>query len=78
MTEPKKSSPNARSYVEYSGIAVQMGITIAAFAFLGKYLDSIAGTDKLLTALLALFGVLLALYFVIRQLNQPPQQPPTP
>jgi F0F1-type ATP synthase assembly protein I len=77
MSEDNKNIPNARSYIQYSGIAAQMGITIAVFAFLGKYLDGIAGTDKLLTALLALFGVLLSLYFVIRQLNKPPQPPTT-
>jgi F0F1-type ATP synthase assembly protein I len=74
--EPNDISKSSRAYLQYSGIAAQMGLTIAAFAFLGVWLDGKFATDKIFTAILALLGVLFSLYAVIRQISK--QEPPAP
>ncbi|PHK16585.1 F0F1-ATPase subunit [Nostoc linckia z15] len=52
-------------------IPIQMGIIIFAFAWLGGWLDEkYPNPNKLYTIILTLAGVFIALYNVIRQVNQ--------
>lgn len=76
QNEPTDISKSSRVYLRYSGIAMQMGLTIAAFAWLGWWLDKKMATDKIFTAILALLGVLFSLYAVIRQISK--SEPPAP
>lgn len=73
MPEPRLHN-SAKTYLRYSGIALQMGLTIAAFSLAGRWLDGRFDSRPAFTAALALLGVLLALYSVIRQIsnNEPP------
>ena len=55
--------------MKYTGMAFQMAITIFLFVFAGRKLDNIFETPQpYCTAGMALLGVFLALYLVIRQL----------
>lgn len=55
--------------MKYGGMAFQMGVTIFLFVFAGRKLDNYFETAQpYLTAAMAVLGVFLALFIVIRQL----------
>lgn len=67
--EPKKKLLN--KWLQLINIPIQMGVVIFVFAFLGQRLDDYLGnTQKLNTKIFVFIGVFLALYTVIRQVNQ--------
>jgi|TARA_B110000305_G_scaffold72009_3_gene80839 F0F1-type ATP synthase assembly protein I len=47
-----------------------MGATIFLSAKLGKYLDSIFNYEKLFTAIVTIFGVIISFYILIKQLKR--------
>lgn len=52
-------------------IPIQMGIVIFAFSYFGKWLDEkYKNQSNIYTKTLIIIGVFLALYNVIRQVNQ--------
>lgn len=55
-----------RSWMKYSGMAVQMIVTILVFVFGGIYLDEWLGTDPWLTVTLSLAGVAAGLYVSLK------------
>ena len=60
----------ASSYAKYMGVAFQMIIIIGLFTFAGYKIDQATGHQtKWVTAVLALAGVFLSLYLVIRSLK---------
>ena len=64
--KPNRSS-QYRAYAKYSGLAIQMGLTIGFFAWLGTYLDEKYQMEKpLLTLALSLFGIFMSLYVVLK------------
>jgi F0F1-type ATP synthase assembly protein I len=66
-----KPPGNTNAILRYSGMAVQMGVTIGGGVWLGKWLDQRMATSKpWFTLALALFAVLIAMYNVIRDLNR--------
>lgn len=63
-------SPKPNRYLELMGIAAQMGITIFLGAYLGKWLDlKYPSGKKWYTILLTLLSVAIALYMVLKQVN---------
>jgi len=65
--EPK--SKNVNNFLKFSGLGMQMGLTIAIFAGIGHWLDGEMGTKQpYWTAGLSLFGVFGSIYSLIRQL----------
>lgn len=65
--EPKTKSVN--NFLRFSGLGMQMGITIAIFAAIGHWLDQKMQTNQpYWTAGLALVGVLGSIISLIRQL----------
>lgn len=67
----KKDDNGLKKWVVFSGIAIQMGIVIAAGAFLGVYLDEkIPNEYSAFTIICSLSGVFLALYWIIKQLQK--------
>lgn len=57
-------------YVKYSGFAIQMGVTIFAGAYLGKYLDAKYPMEKKwFTMLFTVLAVFLSLFNLLRQLK---------
>jgi F0F1-type ATP synthase assembly protein I len=67
----KKQSNSLKSVAVFTGIAAQMGITIFASAYLGKYLDlEYPSNKKWFTMLFTLSGVGISLYVVLKQINK--------
>jgi F0F1-type ATP synthase assembly protein I len=76
--KPSKEKPNSslKSAAVFTGIAAQMGITIFAGAYLGKYLDlEYPSNKKWFTMLFTLLGVGISLYVVLKQLNKINEKP---
>lgn len=67
MTKRKKP---LNKWIQLINIPFQMGVIIVAFSFLGKWLDEKYLLDKTFTIIFTLFGVFLALYSVISQVNK--------
>ncbi len=63
----KKQKP-FNSYLKYSGLAIQMAVTIYLGNLLGKYIDKIAesGSD-VFTKIITLLAVFLSMFIIIRQ-----------
>jgi F0F1-type ATP synthase assembly protein I len=66
MTE-KNSSNNP--YLKLSSAAIQMAAVIGGFTWLGTWLDQKFHTSSLFTIILALFGVGIGLYLIIKEVN---------
>lgn len=67
----QKKNRNSSRYLALTGIASQMGITIVAGGYLGKYLDGKYPNDKQwFTIGLTLFSVAVSLYVVLKQVNR--------
>jgi uncharacterized membrane protein YeaQ/YmgE (transglycosylase-associated protein family) len=65
--KPKNSVPALNNWAKYTGLAIQMGVIIAAGAWGGQQLDKKFGTEKpvfsVICMLLAVFG---AIYLAIK------------
>lgn len=60
-----------KNYARYSGMAVQLGVTIAIGAFIGKKLDEWFAFEKpLMTALFSLLATIGAIYLLIKRIIQ--------
>jgi uncharacterized membrane protein YfcA len=74
MEKEKKSSKKPKlpnNFARFSGIAIQMGVTIFLGAYAGKWLDQKYPSDKKwFTMGLTIFSVGLALFNILRQLNK--------
>ena len=58
-----------KSYARYSGIAFQLGATIALCAFAGQQLDKwLSLQQPLMTALLAFLGTVGGIYMLVKNL----------
>ena len=63
----KKKQPNA--FLKYSSMATQMAVIIVIFAYSGIKLDEYYQNEiAYLTGLLTILGVLIAMYFMIKDL----------
>ena len=63
----KRQQPNA--ILRYSGMATQMAIIILVFVFVGRWLDGHFATEKpFYTAGLTVLGVVLSVYYMIKDL----------
>jgi len=61
---------NARNYVQYTGMALEMGLLIFAGAWLGRKLDQRLALDKpIFTLILTLLFTVGAIYRVIKSLE---------
>ncbi|MFD0992673.1 AtpZ/AtpI family protein [Tenacibaculum geojense] len=70
MPQKQKKKP-LNKYIQFSGIAIQMGITIYLGSILGKWLDvTFVNADELNTKICTLAAVFLAMYSVIRQVTK--------
>ena len=60
-----------KSFLVFTGIAAQMGVTIFLGAYFGKMLDEKYPSDKKwFTIGLTLFGVFLSMYNILKQLKR--------
>lgn len=69
MSEKKKKQ--LHKYIQLTGIAFQMGVTIYLGAYAGKWLDKYFETSsKIYTIILTLLALLISLYSVLQQLKK--------
>ena len=67
----KKPKKPLNQFVRFSGIAMQMGLTIYLGSLLGKWLDNTCTNDhELYTKICTLFAVFTAMFSVIRQVSK--------
>jgi len=66
MTEKNKSN---NTYLKLSSAAFQMAAVIGGFTWLGTWLDQKFQTSSLFTVVLALLGVGIGLYLIIKEVN---------
>ncbi len=70
MTDQNLKKNNYKKWLELVNIPFQMGITIYIFTCLGTWLDKKYKTENdVFTIVLSLFSVFLALYNVIKQVQ---------
>lgn len=72
LQNPKKKSPD--NFVRYSGLAFEMIVLIGAGVFGGIKLDNYLGCKPLFTAVLSLAGVIMAIYFAIKDVIKDPKK----
>jgi F0F1-type ATP synthase assembly protein I len=68
MTQNNNSKP-LNKWIQLISIPAQMGMVIFLFAYLGQYLDEKYQTENYVK-IFTIVGVFLAIYNVIRQVNQ--------
>jgi hypothetical protein len=68
---PKKPQKNQfHKFIRFTGIGIQLGVTIYLAAYLGKKLDLYFGFEKTLTLLLVLFAFVISMYSLLQQLKK--------
>lgn len=68
--QPKKSN-KSNKWLALINIPIQMGVIIFLFAYLGNWIDANYPSPKVYyTKILVVIGVSVALYNVIRQVNE--------
>lgn len=71
MSDNNKQDKSPNKWLALINIPFQMGIIIVAFAWLGKWLDEkYPNPNELYFIIFTMLGVGIALYNVIRQVNQ--------
>jgi F0F1-type ATP synthase assembly protein I len=68
MTQKNNSKP-LNKWIQLISIPAQMGMVIFLFAYLGQYLDEKYQSENYVK-IFTILGVFLAMYNVIRQVNQ--------
>ena len=67
----KQNKKPLNKYLRFSGIAIQMGLTIYLGSKLGEWLDSyFLNENQLYYKICTLFAVFLAMFSVIRQVTK--------
>ena len=71
MSNLKKPKRPLKNYLQFTGLAFQMGIIFYAAAYFGKKLDARFDFSKnYITLSLIVFGMILSLYLITKQLKQ--------
>ncbi|AUC16789.1 hypothetical protein BTO06_17285 [Tenacibaculum sp. SZ-18] len=66
----KENKPQLSKYIRFSGIALQMGVTIYLGNLLGEWLDGkYPNPNQMYMKICTLVAVFLAMYSVIRQVS---------
>jgi hypothetical protein len=65
---PKR--PPSNGFLRYSGMAIQMALTIGLFVWIGLQLDSHFSAGKTYTLIGSLLGVVVAMFRVIKDLTR--------
>jgi hypothetical protein len=67
----KTNKNQTNKWLALINIPIQMGIIIFVFSYFGKWLDEkFENSSNIYTKIITLLGVFIALYNVIRQVNQ--------
>ncbi len=71
MEDKKPNKKQSSKWLALINIPIQMGVIIFLFAYLGNWLDENHPSPKVYyNKILVMVGVVLALYNVIRQVNE--------
>ena len=62
-----KKRKQLNSYIQYSGLKIQMVAIILLGAFFGNYLDEKNQSEPTYSIILSLISIVLALYFVFKK-----------
>tara|TARA_X000001036_G_C20587318_1_gene769279 strand:- start:225 stop:455 length:231 start_codon:yes stop_codon:yes gene_type:complete len=62
-----KKKKQLNSYIQYSGLTIQMACIIFAGVFFGNYLDEKNQSEHVYSITLSLISIFLALYFVFKK-----------
>lgn len=74
--KPLFSKNNLSKYAYYSGSGFQMLAIIGIFTFAGSKLDEVQQTEKpIYTAILAVIGVCISIYSIIKSLSNRKRRP---
>ncbi|UMB53271.1 AtpZ/AtpI family protein [Lutibacter sp. A64] len=69
MDNPKKKR-QLNKYLQLTGVAMQMGVTIYLGVYFGKWLDAyFQTTNKIYTIILTLFALFASIWSVLAQLK---------
>ncbi len=69
MDNPKKKK-QLNKYLQLTGVAMQMGVTIYLGVYFGKWLDAyFERTNKIYTIILTLFALFASIWSVLAQLK---------
>lgn len=66
--QQQKLKNNLNTYAKYSGLAFEMLFIIGAGVFGGIKLDKAINTSPIFTAIFSFIGVILAIYFAVKDL----------
>ena len=69
MVQKNPQKKPLHKFIRFSGIGIQLGVTIYLAAYLGKKLDVYFGFEKTLTLLLVLFAFVISMYSMLQQLK---------
>lgn len=69
MNPEDKFAGQLRKYTRFSGLAIQMGVLIAAGTFGGIKLDQLLETSPLFILIGSLGAIFLSLYLVVKELS---------
>lgn len=71
MSNQKPSKKPLNKYIQFSGAAIQMGVTIFVGTYLGSLLDDKYPNERnLFTLIFTLVFVFISLYLVIKQVSK--------
>lgn len=66
----EKQKKNNNIYLRLSSVAIQMGVVIGGFAWLGVFLDDKYKLEKpIWTIVLSLFGVMASMYLIFKEVK---------
>ena len=69
--KPEKKNKPLKSWAFFTGLGLQIGVTVYIMAFLGEKLDAKFETSKPYFAFgLVMFGLIASIYSVVKQLNK--------
>lgn len=66
--DEKRRSQQARQFIQYSGMAFQMGVIIVLGVFAGQKMDAYFHTAPYLLVGMALFSIFAALYTTLKDI----------
>lgn len=70
MTQKNPKKKPLHKFIRFSGIGIQLGLTIYIFSFFGKKLDLYFGFEKAMTLSMVLFAFVVSMYSILQQLKK--------
>jgi hypothetical protein len=70
MTLKKPQNKPLNKFLRFTGIGIQLGVTIYISAYFGKKLDVYFGFEKVITLSLVLFAFVISMVSIVQQLKK--------